>query len=168
MESICCHGKLEDSNTKLELAMQTQRKRTWLPDCARAGSYEGACSWSTHSSLQSLAPFLLHVFTFSLPCTERVHRQHPLSDLSTGPAASGENMHLSRVTPSAEGQGVLYSHLNSITKTHLFHIPQEQQLQITRTFTDSAPSSPEKFYWPQGLLVWGLVSLFFFCWGCFC
>lgn len=30
MGSICCHGKLEDSGTQLELTMQAQRQPPWL------------------------------------------------------------------------------------------------------------------------------------------
>lgn len=82
MESICCHGKLEDSNTKLEFAMQRQRKRTWLPDSAFA-HVPVKVPISGVSTVIRFAWHLLHVYFFfalqkvctqAAPILRMVHR----------------------------------------------------------------------------------------------
>jgi len=139
-----------------------QGKRTWLPDSEFAHVPAKVPVSGVSPELLDLLATFSTCLLFLCSAKKCVHRQHPFSARSTGSTASRENTHFFQVIPSAKRHRLLYSHLNFIVKTRLFHIQQEQQLQITCTFTDSAPSSPEKSYLPQGLSVWGLVGVVVF------
>lgn len=95
MESICCHGKLEDSNTKLEFAMQMQRKRTWLPDSAFAHVTAKVPISGVSTELLDLLATFSTCLLFLCSAKKCVHRQHPFSDPSTRSTASGENRRFS-------------------------------------------------------------------------